>query len=1081
MRISTVVYFLSLAMSQLLLAAPTKGQVLKKNVDLHLERAVSVREALVLLEKRGDVFFAYESKLLAGVTTEVGPKRFSNVPLDDLLRALLANTGLVFKEEVSGTVTLLSKQQAGRIAGHITDSRGEALAGATVRIVEQGLTVKTDADGRYSTTVPQGEYTVSVSYIAYVSQIRGGLMVAANAQVVADFVLADQHSALHEVIVVGYGTQRRGDLTGAVASVSGEEIGEIPATNAIQALKGKAPGVDVFNSGNEPGGGIDIRIRGEKSISGSNSPLIVMDGIPIAGGLNELNPQDIVSIEILKDASATAIYGSRASNGVVLITTKRGQSGKTRINYDAYYGISTLNNKLDLMDGEQFAQLRREANRTSRSDGTYPADTDLFDDIALRSLAAGTHTDWQDLAYRNGSKQNHQLGVNGGNDRTQFAISLNYFGENGLLSDVFYKRGGIRVNLDHQVNNRLKVGISSFGSRSKQTAQTNDIYDNIVRLNPLGVPYDEEGQPLFRPTNDEGQRVNPLSDLDNQLDERLATRLFASVYGEYKLAEGLTYRLNIGPELEYGKRGYFYGTLTTATQGGVTRAGISDSDIASVTVENLLNFSRNLGNGHKLEATALQSYQEQVTKTSFVNVSNLPYDTQLYHSINTAAEINGVGSNYQKWQLLSYMARVNYNYLGRYFVTLTSRADGSSRFAPGKKWSFFPSAAVAWRVSDESFMADATWLSDLKLRASYGVTGNTGISPYQTFSLLGKTAYAFGEKSGAGFLPSTISNPDLKWETTSQTNVALDFGVWRNRITGSVEYYHANTDDLLLYRSLPGSTGFEEVLQNIGALRNRGLEVALQSTLVDGENFQWDLGLNFARNRNEIVDLFGTGADDIGNGWFIGQPIQAFYDYRKIGIWQLHEAEQAATYGFRPGQIKVDDVDGNGKIDANDRVILGSSTPNWVGGLTTRLVYKQVELSAVLHARQGAMTSSSWYNNSNRLAGRYNNLNVDYWTPENPTNANPRPDVNQESVYLGSTLSYQDVSFVRVRNLALAYRFAQSTVTRMGLQGLRLHLTAENPFTFTSYKGYDPEFETTGERAMYPSAKLYSVGINATF
>lgn len=1076
-----LIYAMLLSTSPLLLAYPVEGQVLEKRIDVDFTGTTTLSEALSQLERQTALFFAYESALLDRQTVRISPHRFADTPVRDVLDALLNKTGLTYKEEVSGTVTLLRKQENGRITGRVTGRNGEALAGATVRLHDLGLTTRTDEQGYYSLAVQPGTYTLTVSYIAYTGQRRADISVSANGRTVADFTLEEAQDALQEVVVVGYGTQQREDLTGSIVSVSGSEIGEIPTTNPIQALKGKAAGVDIFNSGNEPGGGINIRIRGEKSISGSNSPLIVMDGIPISGGLNEINPQDIASIEILKDASATAIYGSRASNGVVLITTKRGESGKTRINYDGYYGISQLSNRLDLMDGQQFAQLRREANRTASADGSYPADETLFDDIALQSLANGTSTDWQDFAYQNGARQNHQLGFNGGNERTQFAVSLNYFGEDGLLEGMYYRRGGLRVNLDHRVNDRMKLGVSTFASRSKQTAQTNDIYDNIVRLSPLGKPYDDAGNVLFRPTNDEGQRVNPLSDLENQLDERFTTRLFASVFGEYELAKGLKYRLNIGPELEYGKRGYYYGSLTTATQGGLSRAGVSDSDIFSFTLENILDYDRRFGNDHHLQVTALQSYQQQQTKTSFADVANLPYDSQHYHAIHTAGEIRGVGSNYQQWKLLSYMTRVNYSLQGKYFVTLAARADGSSRFAPGNKWSFFPSAALAWRLSEESFLADAAWLSDLKLRLSYGITGNTGIQPYQTFSLLDKTNYAFGDAGGAGFLASSISNPDLKWETTSQLNVALDFGFWNNRLTGTFEFYDADTKDLLLYRSLPGSTGFEEVLQNIGALNNRGIEFALQGTLIQTPDFSWDLGINFSRNRNKIIDLFGTGADDVGNGWFIGQPIHAFYDYRKIGIWQLNEAEEAAGYGFRPGMIKVADADNNGILDANDRVILGAQTPDWVGGLTTRLAFRQWELSAVLHARQGYLTNSSWHNNSNRLAGRYNNLNVDYWTPENPTNANPRPDVNQESVYLGSTLAYKDASFVRVRNIALAYRFAQQAVQRLGIQGLRIHLTAENPFTFTNYDGYDPEFETSGERAMYPSAKLYSLGINATF
>nr|WP_295868142.1 TonB-dependent receptor [uncultured Chitinophaga sp.] len=1072
--------------TQLLLVAVSNGQspAGDETIDFTFS-GQSLKEAFAIIQQKTNYLFIYNEQLIAPYKTGNLPVRQKTVSWT--VNELLRNTRLTYKIqhhkiiilEKASTPPVPAATQAvpaEKVKGKVTDEKGMPIPGVTVAVKNAGKGDITNGEGVFSVDAATGDILV-LSMSGY---IRREINVSTGQ--LPTIVLREDVKGLEEVVVVGYGTQKKRDITGSVSSVKARDIAEQPTTNAAQALKGKVAGLDVFSSGNEPGAGANILLRGQRSIKNDNSPLIVLDGIPMVGGFNEINPNDIASVEVLKDASSTAIYGSRAANGVLIITTKRGMAGKTNVAYDAYYGVTAITKKLDLMNGEQFARLRREAARTANPNNNYPPDATLFDDIALRSLALGRSTDWQDLIYHNGAKQNHQLSLTGGKEKTQFAVSVNYFREKGIIDKTDFTRGALRINLDHQVNNRIRMGVSTLASMSAQNVTDNTVFDNALRLNPLGIPYDSTGKLLFRPNNDEGQRVNPLMIIQNTINQRYKTRVFASMYGEWDIFRDLTYRLNIGPEMEASKEGYFKGSETDDNQGGNATAGLSNADMFSITVENILKYTKQLSKSQRLGVTLLQSSQQQTVNSSGVKANKLPYETQSYHNLETAGEVTGISSDYRKSLLLSYMARVNYDYKNRYLLTITGRADGSSVFAAGHKWGYFPSAAVAWRIDAEPFMQSLRKINTLKLRLSYGSTGFNGILPYGTFSTLKKSSYAFGETGMNGFQPATIANPNLKWESTTSLNAGIDFGFFDNRITGTVEHYISNTKNILLKRSIPGSSGYTEVLQNIGATRNRGWEVTLSTVNINNDNgFQWTTDLNFSTNRNEIVQLYGDGKDDIGNQWFIGQPIKVFYDYKKTGIWQTSEAATAKEYGTKPGQIKLLDKNGDKQYSDQDRMILGSEFPGWIGGMTNRFSYKGLELNIVINTRQHYLIYSRWFENNNRLAGRYNNINVNYWTPENPTNDNPRPDKNQESVYLGSTLAYKDASFVRVKNLALAYSLPPLWLQRASIKALKITLSAENPFTITNYKGQDPEFESDGTRAMYPTVKMYAIGLNAAF
>jgi TonB-linked SusC/RagA family outer membrane protein len=1086
MKTGCRLFILILMSTQLLLGAVSNGQSHTGDdiIDCTFSRQ-SLKEAFSIIQQKTNYLFIYNEQLIAPYKTVELHARQKTVAWT--VNELLRNTPLTYKIQNSKIIILEKAPAASappathiamaeKVKGRVTDEKGTPLPGVTVAVKNAGRGGITDNEGIFSVDASVGD----VLLFSMSGYMRKEVTVASGQ--LGTIVLQEDVKGLEEVVVVGYGTQKKRDITGAISSVKGSEIAEQPTTNAAQALKGKVAGLDVFSSGNEPGAGANILLRGQRSIKNDNSPLIVLDGIPMVGGFNEINPNDIASIEVLKDASSTAIYGSRAANGVLIITTKRGKAGKTNVTYDAYYGATAITKKLDLMNGEQFARLRREAARTADPNNNYPADATLFDDIAMQSLAKGRSTDWQDIIYHGGAKQNHQLSVTGGKEKTQFAVSFNYFREKGIVDKTDFTRGALRINLDHQVNTRIRMGVSTLVSMSAQNVTDNTVFDNALRLNPLGIPYDSTGKLLFRPNNDEGQRVNPLSVIRNTINQRYKTRVFASMYGEWDIFKDLTYRLNIGPEMEASKEGYFKGSETDDNQGGNATAGLSNSDMFSITVENILKYNKQLSKSQRLGVTLLQSSQQQTVNSSGIRANKLPYESQSYHNLETAGEVTGISSDYRKSLLLSYMARINYDYKNRYLFTVTGRADGSSVFAAGHKWGYFPSAAVAWRVDAEPFMQSLRQVNTLKLRLSYGSTGFNGILPYGTFSTLKKSSYAFGETGMNGFQPATIANPNLKWESTASLNAGIDIGLFNDRITATVEHYVSNTKNILLRRSIPGSTGYTEVLENIGATRNTGWEVTLSTVNINNENgFQWTTDLNFSTNRNEIVQLYGDGKDDIGNQWFIGQPIKVFYDYEKTGIWQTGEAQAAKAYGAKPGDIKLLDKNGDNKYSDQDRMILGSQFPGWIGGMTNRFSYKGLELNVVINTRQHYLIYSRWYENNNRLAGRYNNLNVNYWTPENPTNDNPRPDKNQEGVYNGATLAYKDASFVRVKNLSLAWSLPQTWLQRATIKNLKLTLSAENPFTITGYKGQDPEFESDGTRAMYPTVKMYAIGLNAAF
>jgi TonB-linked SusC/RagA family outer membrane protein len=978
-----------------------------------------------------------------------------------------------------------------QVSGTVVDETGTPLPGVTILLKGTTRGTTTDLDGKYSIAAPANGVLV-FSFIGY-----NNLEETVGSRSKIDLALSPDVSNLDEVIVVGYGTQKKSQLTGAISSVGNKEIQELPITDARQALQGRAAGVDVVQPGSKPGSAPQVRIRGRRSFNASNEPLYVIDGIPTVGGLEDINPQDITSMEVLKDASATAIYGSRGSNGVVLITTKRGGSGKTVVSLDSYYGIANELGRIEVFDGPAFAEFKRESRRAV---GNYPegpatedADRRIFEPVELESIKLGRSTDYVSGLMRQGNIQSHQVGVSGGNDKTTFFVSGNYFKDMGVIKNQDFSRYTFRINLDHKITKNVSIGTSTLFTMSERNGENFNPIGGALQENPLGNPFDENGNIIFQPTSD-GLRTNPFSEVvpGAIVDETSRTRIFNSIYVNWEIIKGLTYRVNFGPDYTVRRSGRFTGSQTNDRRGGDATGSVDDRFQFNYTLENILNYTKTFKSVHNLNLTALQSFQQDKFESTNVSVLGIPAPSQLYHRLGDASQITGANTNLVEWALLSYMGRINYDYKGKYLLTASIRADGSSRFGANNRFGFFPSAAFGWNLHQEEFLKNSGVINQLKFRASYGSIGNQAITPYQTQALLGRTAYAWDNTAAFGYRPNSIGNPDLRWETSTTFNTGFDFSIFKDRVFGSIEYYVTNTSDLLAPQPLPNSTGFGGFTTNIGETQNRGIELSLSTLNIERGDFTWSTDMIFTRNREEIISL--PNGNDLAAGRFIGEPLTVFFDLKKIGIWQTSEKDLAATFGDKVGEIKIQDINGDNRINSLDRVILGSAVPDFSIGMTNRFAYKGFDVSFFLFGRFGSMIRSAFHDNFNLLFGRYNNLAIDYWTPNNPTNLYPRPNQNQEFPKYRTSMSYFDGTFIKVRNINFGYNLGNNVAKKIGLNSLRVYSSIQNPFIFSEYrkvhKGIDPETFIDGEQGVEggvinaniaPPVVQYTFGISAKF
>jgi TonB-linked SusC/RagA family outer membrane protein len=1000
---------------------------------------------------------------------------------------------LCFLLTLLSPVALLA-QESIRIKGRITSEANQPAPNVTVLIKGTNIATTTDMGGNFVITAPSNG-TLVISSVGF-----GSREISINGRQTIDVSLATVVADLEQIVVVGYGTQRRRDVTGSVASINEKALKEVPAPNVIAQLKGRTPGVSIISNGATPGTGGQIRIRGNRTITNSQSssdaldgPLLVLDGIPYGGSINDLNPDDIANLEILKDASATAIYGSRGAGGVILITTKRGRSGKAVLSYDSYYGMSEIMDKYKVMNGVEYAQFKADAAAYNRSNWPSSAGTSsyLLTQPEKDALAAGVSTDWQDLIYQHGFTTSQQLSVAGGSESSQFGLSGGYYKEGGIIPNQKFERYTVRGTIDHRVNSHIKIGLNTINTLSYiNTPGGGGVPGGLVRLTPLASPYLPDGSVNLTPAlgSIDAAVISPLTLLTKEdaiLNRTRRLRTFNSLYAEVQIIEGLKYRLNLGLDYRQENGNTYNGPLTytnTATSQASSNAQITNAEAWSYNIQHLLYYDKLIADKHRINVTGLFELNKDHNAGSTFNVTGVPADYITNSNFGLAAGQPTGSGTFTESGLLSYMGRVHYGYDNRYLITATVRVDGSSTLAPGYQYFTYPAFGLGWNISDEKFMQGIEWVNSLKLRGGWGISGNRNVAPYQTLGLLTTSTYNFGQTSQGqqpAYTVTQVSNPFLTWQSTSQYDVGLDFSLFNNRLSGTIDVYEQRTKDILLPVNLPQSNGANSTVQNLGKTKGNGLEISLSSVNVKGANgFTWSTDLNFFFNREQIIEL--TTPEELsnkGNGWFVGEPLSVIYDYKKIGIWQLEDSVKGLTAAQTspkayPGQIRVEDVNGDNKIDAADRQVLGNFQPQWEGGITNRVTYKGFDLSVVIFARMGMkvlvpyLTADGGGNGFPFFnQGRVNQLKVDYWTRTNPTNAFPAPDAGTDRLNFGSSLAYQDGSFIKCRSINLGYELPSNVLRKLHVNALRIYVNATNPFIIYSPfvdKGFGPDPEGNG-------------------
>ncbi len=989
--------------------------------------------------------------------------------------------------------------QSRTVTGRITDqATGQPITGVNVSVKGGTTTVVTDANGSYSITVPSAQSTLVFSYVGYGTQ---ELTVGTNTTLSP--ALSSTQRSMDEVVVIGYGTIKRRDLTGSVASVKAADIVRTPTANPLEAIQGRVTGVDITRSSGAAGGGVNIRVRGNRSINGNNNPLYIIDGFQ-GGNPSDINTNDIESIEVLKDASATAIYGSQGANGVIIITTKKGVAGRTRVNYDGYYGTNGYTAFPQLRLREDYIQLRREAYRAT-GDWASPADDPkIFPNSAeYAAVQAGDWIDWYDLINRNGRQQSHNVSVRSGNERTKAFLSLGYFKEEGMLRRNDFTRYTVRFNLDQTITNWAKTGLQTqiayFDQNNRQ-----DPLSVVLSTSPLGKAYDAAGNINLYPVAGNNSVVSPLTDERGDTVSKnnvLRTSIISNAFVEIAPIKGLTFRSNFGVNVNFSRQGIFNSSTSLAQRSTrITTASQSTAFSRGFNWDNVLTYNRKFGD-HDVTVTALQQYIQSDLDNLGGSGTNQLLGSQLFYNLGATTGNRNPSSGYISSNLLSYAGRIHYTYKGKYLLTLTQRADGASRLATGNKWDYFPSAAVGWNISDEKFMDNMKVINNLKLRASYGVTGNYGIEVYGTQSgLASSNNIGFGDVQVTQYqFLARVGNPELQWEKTATTNVGLEFTLLNNRFNGTFEFYNAVTNDVILDRRLPLSSGLGtsgSVYQNVGRTVNKGIEISLTSQNFRGSNFNWSTTATFTRNKERITDLI-NGTDIISTtspetgSLLLNRPLSSFYYYKKLGIWQTNEQKQASelrvgTYRFQPGDIKLQDLNGDSLIDTRDRMYLGSAVPDFILGLQNTFSFKGFDLGIFVVARYGQMINAEFLGRYNPSGEGSGPADFNYWTPENPTNDYPRPRrLSTLSSYQGYTgylaLNYVEGSFIKIKTINLGYTLPKRIANKIHSDNIRFYATANNVFTFAKshlLKNYDPE---RGGAESSPLSRQFVFGVNLGF
>ena len=1087
MRISILFLFVGV----LSISASVYSQDAKISIQ---EQDMSVNEVFAAIKKQTNYSFWFDVKEVdveRRVSLDVDNESVKSVLTrtledQDVFFALFGNHIIISKEDPYTTMAIL---QSITVAGTVTDVEGEPLPGVSVLIKGTTQGTATDVNGAFSLQIPNENAILEFSYIGFATQE----ITVGNRRTI-NITLNDDALQLDEVVVIGYGVAKRRDVTGSVSSLQAKEIAHANPVQPAQALQGQVSGVSINKRNSRPGSDYTIDIRGVHTFDYSNEPLVVIDGV-MGGNLNTLNPSDIEAIDVLKDASATAIYGSRGGNGVIIVTTKKGKFGKPRVSYDGYAGVKTPTHLPNLMNAQQFYRAYEEVWKAERPEGYSPT---TWTTTELRNVQQGKTVDWVKEVTAPSFQTSHAISLSGGNENTSNFFSASYLNEPGNLLNTGYVRYNLKASIDSELSKIVKVGITSYYTYSILNLGSNEVLRGAYRVRPTGSVYFDD---LLNPTETNDRNIdgyaywmgikdtqvqNPILEVKPNAykDETRVSNLLGNAYIELNPLKGLSFRSSLSASVFTSRKGVFVGADSKNRINQLPSANLENRINGSYTLDNILNYKKSIAK-HDVNLTMAQSLFFERLENSMINVEDLPFDSD-WHAVQTAAKINSPSSNMSTRALLSYMGRFNYTFNNKYLFTFTGRADRSSVLAPGNQWAFFPSVAIAWRAGDEDFIKNLNVFSDLKIRLSYGEVGNDVVAPYSTQALILRTAYNFGGTAAYGFAPRTLGNSKLEWERSSEYNLGFNMGFLQNRIYADVELYNKTTKSLIQRMKLPPSTGFLTTVDNVGKLRNSGVEISLRTVNVKNRDFNWTTSINFSANRNEILELYGGEITrDIDNRLFVGESIRSLYYYKFDGIWQLNEANEATKYNARPGEVKVVDKNNDGKISSNvdedDRMVLGNSLPKWLAGMGNTFNYKNWDLSIFAYARIGVMFRNALLQGTMGELGsnRYNRLNLNYWTETNPTNdyfgvwqANPYREAIQ----------YEYANFVRISNITLGYSLPQSLLSRMHFNNLRCYLQASNPFIFMKNKDHwmDPEFNSGTYQDDVPFA-TYMFGISMSF
>jgi len=1030
------------------------------------------------------------------------------IQLKNLTLSILLGAGMI-----QGGGTIMHAQEQRTITGTVVDAyENTGIPG--VSVIEKGTRngTITDGEGNYSIRVAPGAARLVFSFVGMKSVEK-----EIGSQGTVDVIMEEDVIGLEEVVAIGYGTIKKSDLTGSVGSVRVEEIRKNPVTSLDQSLQGRVAGVQVVQVSAQPGGSTLFRVRGNNSIYAGNQPLYVIDGMqinasenmtflsaPSINALSSLNPNDIESIEILKDASATSIYGAKGANGVVLITTKRGSSGSDRVSFESYVGMQQITRRIEVMNATQYAILFDEAGQNAANDRGQNYTPEFPNPESL-----GEGTDWQDEIYREAVTQNYQLSASGGNDRTRYAITGNYFRQEGVIIGSDFNRYSFRVNLDHTISDRLKVGTSVSLNRthanvigtSTQAGFFPGVVNTSLTMSPVLPIRDSTGQYTLRDPYADAWLDNPVAvtrdvkAIDNMF------KFIGHAFASYTIVRGLDLKVSVGLDQLFNTQDYYNPSYTYSGSFNAGQARFLFTGNTSFLNENILNYSGNFNGVHQLDALAGFTYQRMDSRTFVEVVTGFPSDRLGYYGIAEAENMPTIMTGFADGALISYLGRVNYSYDSKYLVTLSHRVDGSSKFGPNNRFAHFPSMALAWRISSEPFLENLTWIYNMKLRASLGISGNDAIPNYLYIPTMNATTYYFNNATPAtGYTQAVVGNDDLKWETTRQLDVGLDLAILKGRVSLVADYYNKLTYDMLYYAEVPYTSGFATAMINVGTMVNKGFEFTLNTVNVEGA-LSWNTDFSISFNRSRVVDLNNNDDTYISDDtyklkigyWSIiaeGEELGSFYGRVSDGIWQLDEAEEAAVYGARPGDFKYRDLNDDGKIDSEDRTIIGHAQPDFFWSLNNTFSFRGFELSVYIQGVQGndILNSNRFELESGNGLSNASIGMLDRWTEENPSNIYPRANRNADYLHM-SDRYLEDGSYTRLQLVSLAYNLPGSLVSRMGLDGARIFVSGKNLLTLTGYTGFDPEvgrFGTSNIRqgydlGGYPSARTWLIGLNLDF